>query len=145
LAKIEMSASKEWCELRDAVWQKDFDAAQRLITLYPSLPRAKNGIGESVLHFLAVENDEVGVSWLSARGFGLDTKNEFGTPVIFEVAQLRYGALLRWFIKSGVDMSATDREGRDIRAYLIEYDRPDVVSILDALNQINGPNAGGPR
>ena len=94
-----MSASKEWCELRDAVWQKDFDAAQRLITLYPSLPRAKNGIGESVLHFLAVENDEVGVSWLSARGFGLDAKNEFGTPVIFEVAQLRYEALLRWFIK----------------------------------------------
>ena len=140
-----MSASKEWCELRDAVWQKDFDAAQRLITLYPSLPRAKNGIGESVLHFLAVENDEVGVSWLSARGFGLDAKNEFGTPVIFEVAQLRYEALLRWFIKSGVDMSATDREGRDIRAYLIEYDRPDVVSILDALNQITGPNAGGPR
>lgn len=94
---------------------------------------------------LGCENDEVGVSWLSARGFALDAKNEFGTPVIFEVAQLRYEALLLWFIKSGVDMSATDREGRDIRAYLIEYDRPDVVSILDALNPINGPNAGGPR
>ena len=50
----------------------------------------------------------------------MPSKNEFGTPVIFEVAQLRYEALLRWFIKSGVDMSATDREGRDIRAYLIE-------------------------
>ena len=75
----------------------------------------------------------------------MPSKNEFGTPVIFEVAQLRYEALLRWFIKSGVDMSVTDREGRDIRAYLIEYDCPDVVSILDALNQITGPNAGGPR
>lgn len=125
-----MSAPKEWYELRDAVGQKNFSAAEHLLKEHPSLPTARNGIGETVLHFLAIENDEVGVAWLRSRGFALDTKNEFGTPVVFEVAQLRYKALLRWLIESGADISGKDGEGRDIRSYLAEFDRADMISAL---------------
>ena len=129
---MEMGASREWYELRDAVLQKDFSAADRLLEAHPALSVARNGIGETVLHFLAVENDEAGVAWLKSRGFALDTKNEFGTPAVFEVAQLRHKALLNWFIESGADISGKDGEGRDIRTYLTEFDCSDMISVLNA-------------
>ena len=67
----------------------------------------RNGIGETVLHFLAVENDREGVSWLHSRGFSLNETNAFGIPMIFEVAQLEYRDLFLWFTHHGADLSET--------------------------------------
>jgi ankyrin repeat protein len=74
------------------------------------------------LHFLAVENDLEGVKWLRARGADLDTRNAFGTPALFEVAQLEYRDLYRWFIEHGADARAVDREGNDLVEYLRDHD-----------------------
>jgi ankyrin repeat protein len=74
----------------------------------------RNGIGETALHFLAVENDMKGVAWLHARGFDLNAKNHFRNPVIFEVAQLGYKQLLLWFVENGADPNAHNAEQQDI-------------------------------
>lgn len=39
-----------------------------------------NGIGETGLHFLAVENDGAAVAWLHARGSDLNTRDPFDSP-----------------------------------------------------------------
>jgi ankyrin repeat protein len=130
-----MSTSNDWYELRNAVYHKDFPLAEQLLEKNPSLCNARNGIGETVLHFLSVENDESGVAWLSTRGFSIDTKNDFGTPAVFEVAQLGYHSLLNWFISSGADMTAKDEGGLDIRGYLLEYDKVDMITFLDQKNE----------
>lgn len=110
-----------WYELRNAVYAQQFSSAENMLRDRPALLHQVNGLGETVLHFLAVENDADGVSWLYAKGAGLNTKNTFGTPVLFEVASLGYKDLFKWFLDKGADVNATDQDGQDVVLYLLEY------------------------
>ena len=87
---------------------------------HPNLLHSVNSIGETVLHWLAVENDAEGVSWLHARGADINTKNVHGAPVVFEVASLDYRDLLSWFIERGSDVRATNNDGQGIVEYLLK-------------------------
>jgi ankyrin repeat protein len=111
-----------WYDFRNAIYAKDFGRADLLLAERPSLIHVCNSIGETVLHFLAVEDDREGVEWLHARGADLNTKNLFGTPVLFEIASLGYKELLTWFVANGADLRATDSEDRDLVLYLLEYE-----------------------
>lgn len=119
-----------WYELRNAVYAKEFGIAASLLKANPQLSELRDGIGETVLHFLAVENDAEGVAWLHERGFDLDTINSFGHPVVFEVAQLGYKDLLLWFAKKGVNFAALDRDDQNIFDYLREYEKDAMVQFL---------------
>ena len=88
----------------------------------PSLLSLTNGLGETALHHLAVENDLEGVAWLRAKGSSLDTTNVFGTPVVFEVAQLEYRDLYSWFLANGANARARDKEGKNIIEHLNGFD-----------------------
>jgi hypothetical protein len=125
-----MTSDALWYELRNAVYSKDFSVAETVLKANPHLRTARNGIGETVLHFLAVENDLEGVAWLRARGFDLNEQNSFGTPTIFEVAGLGYKDLLLWFIENGGNVEALDRDGEGILAYLRQYDEEEMAQFL---------------
>jgi ankyrin repeat protein len=116
-----------WYELRNAIYAGEFDTASKMLIEQPALIHLTNGIGETALHYLAVENDLEGVSWLQARGADLNTKNEFGIPVIFEVASLEYKELFDWFLAKGADIRAQDANGQDIILYLLEFDHEDMA------------------
>jgi len=123
-----MNNTKEsWYDLRNSVYAKDFDAAAKLLTAEPGLLRATNGIGETVLHFLAVEDDLEGVAWLHSRGADINTKNEFGTPALFEVASLGYQDLFYWFVAHGADVDARDQHDADLVAYLHEFNDEEIA------------------
>ena len=121
-----------WQEFRDVVYSGDFARADKMLSEKPALLHMMNSIGETVFHFLAVENDLDGVVWLHAKGADLDTKNAFGQPVLFEVASLGYKELYRWFVDKGVDIRATDNEGHDIVLHLLEYDRSEMAEWVRA-------------
>jgi ankyrin repeat protein len=101
-----------------------------IISDHPAILTFRNGIGETVLHFLAVENDLEGVAWLHDRGSSLDTKNEFGTPVLFEVAQLGYEKLVLWFIEHGANIRAIDSSNQGIVEYLQEFQEHERVAFV---------------
>jgi hypothetical protein len=128
-----MPASHEWYQLLTLVAGKKFEEAAALLEQHPSLRFAVNGLGETVLHHLAVENDPQGVSWLSSQGFDINTRNEFGTPVVFEVAQLDYRDLLGWFISSGADLTCRDGEGQNIKEYVLQFDHEEIARHLESL------------
>jgi ankyrin repeat protein len=115
------SAEQRWYALRDAVRRRDYGAAQKMLDDDRTLLTLRNGIGETVLHYLAVENDSVGIVWLHNKGADLDTKNAFGRPVLFEVAQLKYKDLFVWFVDKGADVKAVDRDGQGLVDYLEEF------------------------
>jgi len=71
-------AHPEWYRLRDPLEQGDFSAAAMLLQTEPELISQRDGIGETVLHFLAVENNRAAVEWLHTRGADLNATNEFG-------------------------------------------------------------------
>ena len=112
-----------WYELRDAISEGDFGTAEELLKRTPALAQMTNRLGETVLHFLAVEDDRDGVAWLYAKGSDINTKNKFGTPVLFEVALLGYKNLFAWFVESGADLRIRDKEDQDLVDYLLEYDK----------------------
>ncbi len=130
LGAIPVSADPLWYALRDAVFGREFGVEEKLLLGNPVLTSLRDGLGETVLHFLAVENDGDGVSWLHAQGFDLDTKNDFGTPVVFEVAQLGYKELILWFLAQGVNIEARNRSGQNVIEALREYDKPDMCAFL---------------
>jgi len=123
--------TREWYEFMAAVAQRDLERASRLLSANPELIHLRNGIGETVLHYQAVENDIEGVRWLHDHGADLNTRNEFGKPVIFEVAQLGYEELFRWFVASGADTRQTDANGGTIQDHLSEYDKPQMAKMVD--------------
>lgn len=116
-----------WYALRNALFAEQYDEARQLIAGRPALLHLVNGIGETVLHFLAVEDDQEAVAWLHARGADINTKNEFGTPVLFEVASLGYKKLFGWLIEAGADVHAQDADGQDLIEHLLEYDKDEMA------------------
>jgi ankyrin repeat protein len=108
-----------WYELRNSVYTRQLKHAEDLLNANPSLFDLRNSIGETVLHFLAVENDIQGVEWLHDRGFSLDTKNRFGEPLVFEAADFGHKELVLWLAHHGADFSVVDRKNRNIGEYLL--------------------------
>jgi ankyrin repeat protein len=128
-----MAAAQEWYELRNLCRGKKFEEAAVLLQKNPSLRNAVNGIGETVLHYLAVENDQEGISWLVKNGFDINTQNEFGTPAIFEVAQLDYKELLAWFIANGANLKCRDKAGNNIKEFIVDFGNEKMVKHLESL------------
>ena len=107
-----------WYELRDAIAGRDFATAAATIQIDPTLIKTTNGIGETALHFLAVENDALGVAWLDEQGADINCENDFGMPAGFEVAQLGCRELRMWFVQAGVNLNPTDRAEQGILTFL---------------------------
>ncbi len=122
--------SQIWYELRNAVYEKEFSVANSLLQAHPELIDLRNGIGETALQFLAVENDIEGVNWLFHKGFNINEKNLFGTPIIFEVIELQYKELFQWFVDNGADLQITDRDGREIISYLNKSNNQEIIDYL---------------
>lgn len=117
----------EWYRFRNALYAGDFAAAEALLRDEPALLTERNGLGETVLHFLAIEDSLPGIEWLHAQGGSLNTANDFGTPLLFEVAQLGYRDLLLWLGKHGADAGVKDGSGRTLQEYLVEFDQPEMA------------------
>lgn len=121
-----------WYEFRDAISKRDYALASQYLERSPGLIERRNSIGETVMHWLAVENDIEGVAWLHNKGSKVNTKNEFGEPLIFEVAQLGYKELLQWLVEHGADLKATNNEGKNIVQYLEENKK---IEMMDYVKQ----------
>ena len=116
-----VSESEIWYQFRNQLSSGHFDEAQTLLDKNPQLLFETNGIGETVLHFLAVENNLKAVSWLHERGANINTQNEFGAPPLFEIALLKYRELVLWFLKNGADLKLRDNENQTVFEYLSDY------------------------
>ena len=127
MVKKTMKTDQQWYELRDMVYAGDFDAAEKMLGKNPELLHAKNGMGETALQFLAVENDQEGVAWLFSKGASLNVCNTFGEPALFEVAQLGYKDLFLWFLRHGADPHIRDNDGNNIFDFLNKKHEKEIV------------------
>jgi hypothetical protein len=60
-----------------------------------------------------------------------DAINEFGNPLIFEVAQLGYRDLLLWPIQHGAEPTKKNSDGHGIQDFLAEFGKSDVIAFID--------------
>ena len=131
--KTMTNTTSEWRAFRGAVAGHDFTRAAFLLAGAPDLIGRKNGIGETCLHWLAVEDDLDAVKWLFGHGSDLNCSNGFGTPLVFEVALLGYTELFRWLIANGADPAQRDADGQSLKEYLLEHDKADLARAVEVM------------
>ncbi len=88
--------------LRDAAYA-DLAAARELIENDASIVAAKNSIGETALHFLAIENALEAVKLLAQNGADVNNRNAFGTPAIIEAAEVGHLEMVDLLLELGAD------------------------------------------
>ena len=125
--------TSEWRQFRNSLEAGDPDLAAELLGMRPGLLHERNGLGETVLHFMAVEDNMPAIEWLLKQGSELDVYNNFGTPMIFEVAMLGYKDLFRWLIAQGANPQIRHEDGRSLLDYLVESDEPEMAVFIQAL------------
>jgi ankyrin repeat protein len=104
-------------------------AAATLLDAEPALVFARDGLGETALHYLAVENQLEAVKWLFARGATLDTVSDVQGSPLSEAASLGYEELVAWLLDHG---AAVDLPGQG-EPTLIEAARSGNAAIVARL------------
>jgi ankyrin repeat protein len=123
----------EWKAFRNALAKHDFALAEQLFSKNTDLIRLTNALGETALHWLAVEDDTEAVHWLLQHGADANTRNTFGIPMLFEVALLEYKELLRWLLANGADADLKDMEGLSLSEFLEENTKPHMERLVEEL------------
>ena len=109
--------------------------AERLLAENPDAIHSKNGIGETVLHYLAVEDRLEDVSWLLAHGADINTTNDFGNTPLSEAASLGYYELCDFFLRHNANPRITTPDGESALSEAATNNEYKVVELL--LNHIN--------
>lgn len=82
-----MAASERYCTFHSACWE-DEDLARRMLLSDPTLIDVRSGLGETVLHDSAVENNANVVLLLLSLGADPNATNFSGNSVIAECASI---------------------------------------------------------
>ncbi len=93
--------------LRHAVYS-DLGLAESLLKEDPSLVHATNGTGETVLHYIAIENGLEEVAWLIAHGADVNAKDEFDETPLMSAAVLDHYKMCKLLLEHGADISIRD-------------------------------------
>jgi len=109
---------------------KDFSESEKLLREEPELINATNDIGETVLHFLVVENNLKEVEWLFNKGANVDTVNNFGNTPLSEAAGLGYKEMCQFLIEKGADHKVRDENGDTALSQAATSDEVAVVNLL---------------
>jgi len=89
----------------------DQQRARRLLQKNPALLQMKSGLGETPLHYLAVENYVAAVAFLAKAGSPVDTLNDFGETPLLEAAKLGYAEMVQLLLSLGADLNIRDHGG----------------------------------
>ena len=77
-----------------------------------------------------MENNQPAVEWLHAHHADVNATNEFGIPLLFEVAELGYRDLLVWLLQHGADPKKKRSDGQSIEEHLAERDKTGMIAFI---------------
>ncbi len=106
-----------WIELYDTL-KAGQRPAPELIKLCKD---SRTGIGETILHWYAIEGEPNVLQRLIDLGFSVNVQNEFGRTPIMECSIIGRWDNARLLIDGGADLSISDGEGLDYFQVMDEY------------------------
>jgi ankyrin repeat protein len=109
---------------------EDLDASEKLLKKEPDLIYEKNGIGETVFHYLVVENKLHEVQWLYNKGSKINTTNDFGNTPLSEAASIGNIEVCKFLIEKGADHKVRDEEEGTALSTAAINNKIDVVKLL---------------
>jgi len=87
------------------------DAMHTLLRLEPELLESRTGLGETALHYLAVENQLRAVVLLVESGAEVNTLNSCGGTPLSEAASLGYVELVEYLLSQGARLHIAGQRG----------------------------------
>jgi ankyrin repeat protein len=108
------------------------DEAARLLKRYPERLEARDAIGETPLHWLAVENRLDALAFLAKRGAQVDARNQLGQTPLMDAARLGHAKMVQVLLALGADANVRDAEGHTVldHATLSSHRSPAVLELL---------------
>ncbi len=89
----------------------DLSEAARLLDVEPTLLHERTGLGETPLHFLAVEDQAAAVRFLHERGAEIDPRNDFGATPFFDALGLGNETTAAYLFHAGANCHCKDHSG----------------------------------
>ena len=89
----------------------DISLAENYLKKDPKLIYATNGIGETVLHYLSIENMLKEVKWIYNKGANINTTNNFGDTPLKEAASLGLLDICKFLVEMGADHKIKNDNG----------------------------------
>ena len=109
----------------------------RLLNEEPKLIEARGGLGETALHYLAVENQIDAVRTLVTRGANVNTLSDVGGTPLSEAASLGYVDLVKYLLSVGARLKVDGQHEPTIHE-AVRSGKPELVKlILEAGAEVN--------
>jgi len=89
--------------------------------LLSTVRASRNGVGESMLHWYAIEGATAVVESMIGLGFDVNTTNSFGRTPFFECVVVDRWEMAGLLLKNGARPDMRDENGEDIFFYLEDY------------------------
>lgn len=83
---------------------------------------SRTGIGETMLHWYAIEGSASVLEKLITLGFDINTQNEFGQTPIMEASEVGKWDNVKVLLKHNAKLEVKDKYGNDYFAHLKERD-----------------------
>lgn len=110
----------------------------RLLDAEPGLLNARTGLGETPLHYLAVENHMEAIKALVEKGANVNTLNDFGGSPLSEAAGLGYVGLVKYLLSVGAKLQLPEQKESVLHAAVRSGSTELVKVILNAGAAVNG-------
>ncbi|WP_353671696.1 ankyrin repeat domain-containing protein [Synechocystis sp. LKSZ1] len=82
---------------------------------------SRNGLGETMLHWYAIEGESFVLERIVSLGFDVNTQNIFGNTPIMEAALIGRWDNVKVLQNHGARLDICNQEGQDYWAYLEEF------------------------
>ena len=109
-----MAHAEGWIEAYEALAEGSSPSAKLLETVRSN----RNGIGETMLHWYAIEGEPAIVEKIIGLGFDVNTTNAFGRPPLFECVQLDRWNMVELLLAHGARTDIRDHIGEDVFIHL---------------------------
>lgn len=126
---IKVESDKRFYAFRDAA-ACDTAAAAKMLADDPSLIDVRSSLGETAMHYLAVENVQDAVQWLIDRGANVNTRNDFGATPLADAASLGYLELCELLQARGAVIEAFDKNGESAISRAAQSGQQAVMEML---------------
>lgn len=112
------------------------EEGERMVDVEPTLLNERTGLGETVLHYLAVENQLAAVKALvEKKGADINTLNDFGNSPLSEATTLGHVQLVKYLLSRGASLKLVNQQDNVLHAAVRSGNVELIKVILDA-----GPN-----
>ena len=109
---------------------RDRALARRMLAENPRLLEARYELGETPLHFLAVESEIEAVKFLAAAGSDVNATNKFGDTPLLDVATLGNTEMAQVLLSFGADPNAVSQTRDNVLHAAVQSGSPALVELL---------------